>query len=154
MNSLYTVIIRQLDFNPLTAKFLNLNFHPLEADAIHNFKWVKLIQIWQNGGQLFSNIADWCHILSLTCLKDGTQCANKKWTWIYATPAVKGYLPLFDVADTTLLHQGCCMCLMCTSLLSVYGDIFCPFIVKTKLRPKVYFKCITLILQHTSYFSR
>ena len=48
------------------------------ADAIHNFKWVKNIQIWQNGGQLFSNIADWCHILSLTCLKGGTYCANKK----------------------------------------------------------------------------
>ena len=27
-------------FNPVTAKF-------------HNFKWVKIIQIWQNGGQLF-----------------------------------------------------------------------------------------------------
>ena len=39
------------------------------TDAIHNFKWVKNIQIWHNGGQLFSNIADWCHILSLTCLK-------------------------------------------------------------------------------------
>ena len=36
------------------------------ADAIHNFKWVKIIQIWQNGGQLFSNIADWCHILTLS----------------------------------------------------------------------------------------
>ena len=42
------------------------------ADAIHNFKWVKIIQIWQNGGQLFLNIADWCHISSLTCLKGGT----------------------------------------------------------------------------------
>ena len=42
------------------------------ADAIHNFKPVKIIQIWQNVGQLFSNIADWCHILSLTCLKGGT----------------------------------------------------------------------------------
>ena len=30
---------------------------------------MKIIQIWQNGGQLFSNIADWCHILSLTCSK-------------------------------------------------------------------------------------
>ena len=39
------------------------------ADAIHNFKWVKIIQIWQNGGQLFSNISDWCHILSLPSLK-------------------------------------------------------------------------------------
>ena len=27
-------------------------------DAIHNFKWVKIIQILQNRGQLFSNIAD------------------------------------------------------------------------------------------------
>ena len=34
--------------------------------------WVKIIQIWQNGGHLFSNIADWCHILSLTCSKGGT----------------------------------------------------------------------------------
>ena len=42
------------------------------ADAIHNFKWVKIIQIWQNGRQLFSIIADWCHILSFTCLKGGT----------------------------------------------------------------------------------
>ena len=29
------------------------------ADAIHNFKWVKISQIWQYGGQLFSNIAHW-----------------------------------------------------------------------------------------------
>ena len=36
------------------------------ADAIHNFMRVKIIQIWQNGGQLFPNLADWCHILSLT----------------------------------------------------------------------------------------
>ena len=42
------------------------------ADAIHNFKWVKIIQIWQNRGQLFSNIADWCHILSWTWLKGST----------------------------------------------------------------------------------
>ena len=60
---------------PLTAKLFNLIFTRLKlclADAIHNFKWVKIIQIWQNGGQLFSNIADWCHILSLTCSKGGT----------------------------------------------------------------------------------
>ena len=49
------------------------------ADAIHNFKWAKIIQIWQNGSQLFSNIADWCHILSLACLIGGTRCANKEW---------------------------------------------------------------------------
>ena len=47
--------------NPLTAKLFHLNFHHLKlclADAIHNFKWVKIIQIWQNGGQRFSNLAD------------------------------------------------------------------------------------------------
>ena len=42
------------------------------AEAIPNFKWVKIIRIWQNRGQLFSNFADWCHILSSTCLKCGT----------------------------------------------------------------------------------
>ena len=64
---------------PLTI-FIYLYLHSptlVYTDAIHNFKWVKIIQIWQNGGKLFSNIADWCHILSLTCLKDGTKCANK-----------------------------------------------------------------------------
>ena len=39
------------------------------ADAIHNFKWVKIIQIWQNRGQLFSTLAGWCHILFLTFFK-------------------------------------------------------------------------------------
>ena len=61
--------------NPLTAKLFNLNFTHLKlclADAIHNFKWVKIIQIWQNRVQLFLNIAVWFHILSLTCLKGGT----------------------------------------------------------------------------------
>ena len=52
-------------FNPLTANYSIWIFTHLKlclADAIHNFKWVKIIQIWQNGGQLFSNLADWCHI--------------------------------------------------------------------------------------------
>ena len=61
--------------NPSTAKLFNLNFHPLEVVS----RWrdpqlqvIENIQISQNGSQLFSNIADWCHILSLPCLKDGT----------------------------------------------------------------------------------
>ena len=66
--------------NPLTAKLLNWIFthfklclaDAIHSDAIHNFKWVKIIQIWQNGGHLFSNIADWCPIFSLICLKGGT----------------------------------------------------------------------------------
>ena len=28
------------------------------ADAIHNFKWVHIIQIWQDGGQKISNLAE------------------------------------------------------------------------------------------------
>ena len=62
-------------FNPLTAKLFILIYNHLKlclADAIHNFKRVKIIQIWQNRGQLFSNLADWLHILSLTYLKCGT----------------------------------------------------------------------------------
>ena len=47
------------------------------ADAIHNFKWVKIIQIWQNGGQLCLNLTGWCHILSWTYFKWGTYCAKK-----------------------------------------------------------------------------
>ena len=54
-------------FNTLTAKLFNWIFTHLKlrlADAIHNFKWAKIIQILQNGGQSFSNIADLCHVLS------------------------------------------------------------------------------------------
>ena len=46
------------------------------ADAIHNFKWVKIMQIWQNGDKLFSHRADWCHIMAITCLKGGTEYGN------------------------------------------------------------------------------
>ena len=53
--------------DPLPPNYSILIFTHLKlclADAIHNFKWVKIIQIWQNGGQRFSNLARWCHILS------------------------------------------------------------------------------------------
>ena len=52
----------------------------MHREAIHNLKWVKIIQIWQNGGQMFSNIANWCQILSLTCLKGvlNVQIKNEK----------------------------------------------------------------------------
>ena len=59
--------------------------------AIHNLKWVKIIQIWQNGGQKISNLADWCHFLSLTGLKADMYCANIKCKkQILTAPAVKG----------------------------------------------------------------
>ena len=41
------------------------------ADAIHKFKCLKIIQIWENEGDLFSNLADLYHFLSSTCLKAG-----------------------------------------------------------------------------------
>ena len=71
----------EMVINPLTAEVFNLNFYPLEVVS----RWrdpqlqvsEKTIQIWQNGGQLSSNIADWCHIWSLTCLKGGTWCDKK-----------------------------------------------------------------------------
>ena len=61
----YCIVILEVGITPITAKLFNLNFHHLKlclADAIHNFKWVKKNQIWQNGGQLFSNFAGWCLI--------------------------------------------------------------------------------------------
>ena len=62
------------------------------ADAIHNFKWVKIIKIWQNGGQLFSNIA-------LTFLKGGTWCTNKKWKPEYMRHRrLKGLIQLFALS--------------------------------------------------------
>ena len=73
----YTKIVRVLGFKPpnyLIGIFTHLKL--CLTDAIHNFKWVKLIQIWQNGGQLFTNLADWCHIMALTCLKGGTECGD------------------------------------------------------------------------------
>ena len=38
------------------------------SSSTKNWKqhWVKIIQIWQSGGQLFSNVAGCCHILFLT----------------------------------------------------------------------------------------
>ena len=39
------------------------------AVAIHNFKWVKIIQIWQKGDQGFRNLVDWCHVLAWTYLR-------------------------------------------------------------------------------------
>ena len=64
----YTKVFQR--FNPLTAKLFHLNFHPPEV--VSRWRDPQLIQICQNGGQLFSNIADWCHILSLARLKGGT----------------------------------------------------------------------------------
>ena len=48
-------------------------FNPLAAKL-----FIILFIIWQNGGQLFLNRADWCHIMALTCLKlkGGTECGN------------------------------------------------------------------------------
>ena len=80
--------------NPLTAELFNWNFYPLEVVS----RWrdpqlqvSEIIEIWQNGGQLFSNRADWCHIVALTCLKGGTECGNNKVKKTkYSVPVVKG----------------------------------------------------------------
>ena len=32
------------------------------ANAIQNIRWGEIIQIWQNKGQLFWNLADWGRI--------------------------------------------------------------------------------------------
>ena len=38
--------------NPLIAKLDQLEFSP--TDAIHNFKWVKIIQLWQKRSTIFN----------------------------------------------------------------------------------------------------
>ena len=60
------VVDRITCINPLTDKKISptLQFWPYQA--IHNFKRLK---IWQNGGQQFCNLVNWCHILSLKCSK-------------------------------------------------------------------------------------
>ena len=60
-------------------------------DAIHDFKWVKIILIWQNGVQRFWNLVEWCHVISWTCAKAGIYRANKKMKKrIYSRPVIKG----------------------------------------------------------------
>ena len=65
----YTKIFQRFK-RALNAKLFNLNFYPLEVvDRV--IKWVKIIQIWQNAGKLFSNLAGWCGV--------NKYGANKKW---------------------------------------------------------------------------
>ena len=56
-------------FNPLTASYwieIVTHLKLCLADAIHNFKWVKIIQILQNGVEGFWNLADWsCFIFDI-----------------------------------------------------------------------------------------
>ena len=73
---------KKVNINPLTAKLFNLNFHPLEVVSRWRDPQLQVIENYSDltkWRSLFSNITDWCHILSLTCLKGGTQGANKKW---------------------------------------------------------------------------
>ena len=50
MRSMVNVQSRSM-FNPLAAKLFNLLIIHMKlclANSIHSFKWVKIIQIWQN----------------------------------------------------------------------------------------------------------
>ena len=69
----YTKLFQR--FNPLTAKLINLNFHPLEVMSRWRDPQLQVSENYSdltNRVQLFSNISDWYHILSLICLKGGT----------------------------------------------------------------------------------
>ena len=58
-------------------------FNSLEVVSRWHFKWVEIIQIWQNESQRFWNLADWCHILISLCpyRKGNTQCWMKIRPW-------------------------------------------------------------------------
>ena len=58
--------------NPLTAKLFNLNFHPLELVSRWRDPQLQVSENYSDLTKWRSNIADWCPILSLTCLKGGT----------------------------------------------------------------------------------
>ena len=61
----------QIHIISLTAKFFNLNFHPLKVVSRWRdpqLKWVKIIQIWQDGSVLFSNNAtQFCRFANQIC---------------------------------------------------------------------------------------
>ena len=60
--------------------FTHLKLHL--TDAIHNFKWLKIILISQNLDQLFSNIVDCCHVLRFwKVLLDVLIRTKKKQIW-------------------------------------------------------------------------
>ena len=94
-----TCDVKQCQFNLpsyLIWIFTHLNLRL--ADAIHNFKWVKINRIWQNGGQLSGNFSDLCYVLSLTCLKARAYCADKKYKKIYSEPTVLGlYVTTYEI---------------------------------------------------------
>ena len=49
------------------------------TDAIHNFKWGdNYPDLTKYRSTDFENLVDWCHVWSLTCLKAGIYCGNKK----------------------------------------------------------------------------
>ena len=54
------MLIRLCSFNLLDLSFHSYPFNCqiIQLDAIHNFKWVKIIQMSQNGRQQISNLAE------------------------------------------------------------------------------------------------
>ena len=58
---------------PFNRQIIESEFSPTwSCVSLTRFTTSSDKMIWQNGGQLFSNIPEWCHILSLACLKGGT----------------------------------------------------------------------------------
>ena len=49
----FYVILQLTLYPPNYSTWIFTHLKLCLADAIHNFKWVKIIQIWQNRGQLF-----------------------------------------------------------------------------------------------------
>ena len=49
---------QEFSVNPYYSIWIFTHLKLCLADATHNFKWVKIIQIWQNGRGLFANLAD------------------------------------------------------------------------------------------------
>ena len=68
-------------FNPLTAKLFNWNLHSLEVVSSWRDSQPQVSENYSDLTKwryIFWNIADWCHVLSLTFLKAGIKFADKK----------------------------------------------------------------------------
>ena len=98
-------------FNPFTAKWFNLNFHPLKVV----FRWRDpQLQVSENYSDLtkcwstlFTSCCLMSHFIFNIYLKCGTSCVNKKWkTWICSALAVKGLIkPTFCPRQSCSMNQ-------------------------------------------------
>ena len=98
------LFLKSRGITPLTSELFNKNFHPLEVATRWRDPQLQVNEnysdLTKNRGKLFSNRADWCHIMALTCLKGGTECGNNKKKLIYSGPTLNPFKPDFTLSSS------------------------------------------------------